>query len=56
MLKIQSMKKEPSQEESMFYNPEPWEPWETKLVAGSIITAIISLFILAIIINWLILN
>lgn len=50
------MQKNSSQEESMFYNPEPWEPWETKLVAGSIIIAIISLVVLAILINWLILK
>ena len=50
------MPKESTQEESMFYNPEPWEAWETKLVAGSIIIAIISLIVLAVIINILILN
>ncbi len=50
------MKQSSHKEESMFYNPEPWEAWETKLVAGSIIIAIISLFILAVLINWLILS
>ncbi len=42
--------------EELFTNPEPWEKWETKLVWGSIITAVISLFILGIIINWLFLK
>ncbi len=50
------MQKEQLQEESMFYNPEPWESWETKLVAGSIIIAILSLVVLAILINYLILQ
>lgn len=42
--------------EALFTNPEPWEKWETKLVWGSIITAVISLFILGIVINWLFLK
>jgi hypothetical protein len=42
-----------SQVEDLFTNPEPWEKWETKLVLGSIIIAIVSLFSLGIIINWL---
>jgi hypothetical protein len=50
------MENQVPQEESMFYNPEPWEPWETKLVAGSIIIAVISLIILAVLINMLILS
>jgi hypothetical protein len=37
--------------EALFTNPEPWEPWENKLVLGSIIIAIISLTILGILIN-----
>ena len=40
-----------SQVEELFTNPEPWEKWETKLVWGSIITAILSLIILGVIIN-----
>lgn len=43
------------QVDALFTNPEPWEPWETKLVVYSIIIAIISLIILGILINWLIL-
>ena len=35
----------------LFTNAEAWEAWESKLVWGSIITAIISLGILGIIIN-----
>ena len=37
--------------EQLFTNPEPWEKWESKLVFGSIIVAIISLTILGILIN-----
>ena len=37
--------------EQMFTHPEPWEKWESKLVFGSIITAIIALTILGILIN-----
>ncbi len=37
--------------EQLFTNAETWEPWESKLVWGSIIVAIISLGILGIIIN-----
>jgi len=40
---------------ALFTNPEPWEPWETKLVIGSIIIAIVGLFILGLLINWFIL-
>ena len=41
--------------EELFTNPEPWEPWETKLVVGSLIIAVIGLVVLGILINWLIL-
>jgi len=44
------------QVEDLFTNPEPWEKWETELVIGSIIIAIVSLIILGILINWLILK
>lgn len=44
-----------SQVEELFTNPEPWEPWENKLVVWSIITAIVGLAILGFLINWLIL-
>jgi len=37
--------------DQLFSNPEPWEPWENKLVFGSIITAIIGLIILGVLIN-----
>jgi len=37
--------------EQLFTNPEPWEKWESKLVFGSIIVAIISLTILGFLIN-----
>jgi len=37
--------------EQLFTQPEPWEKWESKLVFGSIIIAIISLTVLGIIIN-----
>ncbi len=43
-------------ENSIFYNAEPWEKWESKLVIGSIVTAIIGLIILAILINIFILK
>jgi len=52
------MKKEQHQDaqvEHLFTNPEPWEPWENKLVFWSILIAIIGLTILGILINWLIL-
>ena len=41
--------------EELFTNPEPWESWESKLVIWSIVIAIISMGILAVLINWLIL-
>ena len=41
--------------EELFTNPEPWEPWENKLVIWSIVAGVISLFILGTLINWLIL-
>ena len=44
-----------AQVEELFTNPEPWERWENRLVIWSIIAAIVSLFILGILINWLIL-
>jgi len=43
------------QTSELFTNPEPWEPWESKLVFGSILIAIIGLFILGLLINWFIL-
>jgi len=42
--------------EQLFTNPEPWEKWESKLVFGSIIIAIISLTILGVLINTFILK
>lgn len=45
-----------SQLDELFTNPEPWEPWENKLVIWSIIIAIIGLSILGVLINWLILK
>lgn len=41
--------------DELFTNPEPWEPWENKLVFYSILAAFISLFVLGVLINWLIL-
>lgn len=41
--------------DELFSHPEPWEKWETKLVSYSIIIAVLGLFILGILINWLIL-
>jgi len=41
---------------NLFTNPEPWEPWESKLVIVSIIIAVISLLILGILINIFILK
>ncbi len=41
--------------DELFTNPEPWEPWENKLVIWSIIIAIVGLGILGVLINWLIL-
>ncbi len=41
--------------EELFTQPEPWEPWESKLVFGSLIIAVIGLVILGVLINWLIL-
>ena len=43
------------QVDELFTNPEPWEPWENKLVLWSIAGAIVSLVILGLLINWLIL-
>ena len=45
-----------SEIEELFTNPEPWEPWENKLVVYSIIIAIIGLGILGVLINLLILK
>jgi len=42
--------------ESLFTQAEPWEPWESKLVIGSIIIALISLSALAVLINHFILK
>ena len=44
-----------NQVNELFTNPEPWEPWETKLVLGSVLVGIVSLLILGVLINWLIL-
>ena len=41
--------------EELFTNPEPWEPWETKLVVVSILIAVVGLVVLGVLINWLIL-
>ncbi len=41
---------------SIFYNPEKWETWESKLVIGSILIAIIGLIVLALLINYFILK
>ena len=41
--------------EELFTHPEPWAAWESKLVFGSIITAILALAILGIVINMFIL-
>ena len=35
---------------------EPWEPWETKLVGGSLVIAVVSLVVLGWLINTFILN
>lgn len=42
--------------EEVLSNPEPWEPWETKLVTWSIGIGLVSLAILGAIINMTILN
>ena len=42
--------------EALFTQAEPWEKWESKLVFGSIIIAILSLAVLSILINTLILK
>jgi len=42
--------------EALFTQAEPWEKWESKLVFGSIIIAILSLVVLSILINSLILK
>ncbi len=42
--------------EELFTNPEPWAAWESKLVFGSIIVAIISLAILGVLINYFLLK
>lgn len=52
---MKEITKQEAQMEELFTNPEPWEPWESKLVIGSIITAIVGLVVLGILINWLIL-
>jgi len=44
-----------NENQSLFTNPEPWEKWEGKLVAYSILTGIAGLVVLGILINWLIL-
>ena len=50
------MNKKTIDKDSVFYNPEPWEKWESKLVLGSIFTAVIGLILLAILINIFILK
>ncbi len=42
--------------EALFTNPEPWEAWESKLVGGSIIIAVLSLAVLGILINFFLLK
>ncbi len=42
--------------EELFTHPEAWDPWESKLVIGSIVLAIIGLTILGILINVFILK
>ncbi len=42
--------------EEVLANPEPWEPWETKLVVWSIGIGLVSLAVLGTIINMTILN
>ena len=42
--------------EALLGEPEPWEDWESKLVAGCVITAIIGLVILGWLIHTYILN
>ncbi len=42
--------------EELLGEAEPWEPWETKLVGGSIAIALVSLLILGILINTYILS
>lgn len=47
--------KELSSAEELLGEPEPWEPWETKLVLYSIGIALIGLVVLGILINTFIL-
>lgn len=42
--------------EELLGEPEPWEPWETKLVLGSIGLGIVGLIVLGALINIFILN
>ena len=42
--------------EELLGEAEPWEPWETKLVGGSIGIALVALIILGWLINTFILN
>ncbi len=42
--------------EALLEKPEPWEPWESKLVAGCLFTAIIGLVILGWLIHTYVLN
>ncbi len=42
--------------EELFTHPEPWENWESKLIIGSILLAIVGLTILGILINIFILK
>ena len=39
----------------LFSNAEPWEKWESKLVLGSVLIALIGLVFLGVLINWLLL-
>ena len=45
-----------SSAEELLGDPEPWEPWETKLVSYSIGIALVGLVILGYLINTFILN
>ncbi len=49
------MQTQKGKKNEIFYNPEKWESWETKLVLGSIIIAVAGLIILAFLINHFIL-
>lgn len=48
--------KEKQATDDLLGEPEPWESWESKLVGGCIITAVVGLVILGWLINTFILN